>query len=155
MAAVPNFDQFYKESRLEMYRALVLVLQDRELATDALGEAFARAFERWDVVGGYDNPRGWVYRVGVNWARSRLRKTRREFPGTFADPSYEVKLSEPEVLAAVTSLPLKYRSVIVCRFFLDWTIDQTSEALHIPSGTVKTRQHRAISLLRSSLKDKS
>jgi RNA polymerase sigma-70 factor (ECF subfamily) len=62
-------------------------------------------------------------------------------------------VGDPEVLEAVEALPFKYRAVIVCRFFLDWSIDQTAEALRIPAGTVKTRQHRAMGRLRKSLKE--
>ena len=33
-----------------------------------------RAYARWDKIGAYDNPGGWVYRVGLNWARSARRR---------------------------------------------------------------------------------
>jgi RNA polymerase sigma-70 factor, ECF subfamily len=58
---------------------------------------------------------------------------------------------EPELLAAVEALPFKFRTVVVARFFLDWSIEQTAEALAIPEGTVKTLQHRAVARLRTSL----
>jgi hypothetical protein len=47
VAAVPNFDRSYEGCHVEMFRALVLVLGDRDLAAEAMDESFARAFERW------------------------------------------------------------------------------------------------------------
>jgi RNA polymerase sigma factor (sigma-70 family) len=146
-----DFDGFYRTCREEIARALVLAVGHRELGLEATDEAFTRALERWTEVGGYENPSGWVYRVGVNWARSKLR--RRSFTvDTMFDGSVHVDdLPEPELLSAVERLPLKYRSVVVARFFLDWSIEQTADALSIPDGTVKTRQSRALARLRRQL----
>lgn len=69
-----DFEVFYRACREEMVRALVLTVGHRDLGLEATDEAFARALERWADVGGYKNPEGWVYRVGVNWARSKLRR---------------------------------------------------------------------------------
>jgi RNA polymerase sigma factor (sigma-70 family) len=71
--------------------------------------------------------------------------------GMFAESVHIDDLPEPELLTAVELLPIKYRSVVVARFFLDWSIEQTAEALSIPEGTVKTRQSRALERLRRRL----
>ena len=146
-----DFDDFYRACRHQMFRALVLTVGDRELGIEATDEAFARALERWSDVSGYDNPEGWVYRVGVNWARSKLRRRSFTMEGMFAESVHLDDLPEPELLTAVELLPIKYRSVVVARFFLDWSIEQTAEALSIPEGTVKTRQSRALTRLRRRL----
>lgn len=146
-----DFDEFYRTCREEMVRAVVLTVGNRDLGREATDEAFARALESWADVGGYRNPEGWVYRVGVNWARSKLRRGSATLEGMFGESVHLDDLPDPELLAAVEQLPIKYRSVIVARFFLDWSIEQTAEALNIPDGTVKTRQSRALSRLRRRL----
>lgn len=146
-----GFDDFYRACRADLVRALVLALGDRDLGREAADEAFTRAMERWDDVKGYANPRGWVYRVGLNWARSRLRRSRFETAGLQTEPSYRHRLPEPELFEAVETLPLGYRVVVVARFFLDWSIEDTAAALDIPVGTVKTRQRRALKRLRKNL----
>lgn len=151
MSEQRDFDGFYRAHREELVRALVLTVGHRELGREAADEAFARALERWSDVCGYANPEGWVYRVGVNWARSTVRRRTFTLHGLFADSVHLDDLPDPELLTAVEDLPIKYRSVIVARFFLDWTIEQTATALLIPQGTVKTRQSRALSRLRRRL----
>jgi RNA polymerase sigma factor (sigma-70 family) len=146
-----DFDDFYRACRPEMIRALVLAVGHRDLGREAADEAFARALEGWGDVSGYKNPEGWVYRVGVNWALSELRRRSFTMDGLFAEPAHLDDLPEPELLTAIEQLPIKYRSVIIARFFLDWSIEQTAEALSIPEGTVKTRQSRAVSRLRRRL----
>lgn len=146
-----DFDGFYRSSREAITRALVLALGDRDLGLEAADEAFARALERWDEVGTYRNPEGWVYRVGLNWARSKLRRKSFSLQHLFTDSVHRDDLPDPELLAEVERLSIKYREVVVARFFLDWTIEQTARALDIPEGTVKTRQSRAVDRLRQRL----
>jgi DNA-directed RNA polymerase specialized sigma24 family protein len=150
-----DFDDFYRACREEIVRALVLMVGHRDLGLEAADEAFARALERWADVSGYANPEGWVYRVGANWARSKLRRRTFILDGLFGDSVYIDDLPEPELLTAVEHLPIKYRSVIVARFFLDWSVQQTAEALNLPEGTVKTRQARALSRLRRRLGERN
>ncbi|HSM67558.1 MAG TPA: hypothetical protein VK860_14740, partial [Ilumatobacteraceae bacterium] len=78
VATTGGFDAFFRDHHAEMVRALTLTLGDVDLGRDAASEGFARALQRWSKVSRYANPAGWVYRVGLNWARSRRRKTRRE-----------------------------------------------------------------------------
>jgi DNA-directed RNA polymerase specialized sigma24 family protein len=40
---------------------------------------------------------------------------------------------------------------VVCRLLLDWSVDETAAALEISPGTVKSRLHRALTILESTL----
>ena len=87
-----DFAGFFDDHHRSIASALALTLGDDQLASDAAAEAMARAYQRWDDVGCYANPAGWVYRVGLNWARSRRRKLIREIfrsesPETPAPPA--------------------------------------------------------------------
>src|SRR6187551_2806104 len=69
-AGAGSFDAFYRAEVDRLYRALAVTLGDHHVAREAVDEAMVRACVRWRTVGGYDRPGGWVYRVGLNWARS-------------------------------------------------------------------------------------
>lgn len=73
-----RFPDFYRVNHQPVFRALAASLGDAELAREAVDEAMTRAFQRWSTVSTYANAPGWVYRVALNWARSRLRKQKRE-----------------------------------------------------------------------------
>ncbi|MGA8039754.1 MAG: sigma-70 family RNA polymerase sigma factor [Acidimicrobiia bacterium] len=150
---ISSFESFYRSSRPRIFRAVALTLSDSDLALDATEEAMTRAAGRWSEVGGYENPSGWVYRVAVNWARTRLRRWSRESKGLDFEPGYEQRLPDPELVDAVMGLPLSYRTVIVARFFLDLSVAETAETLRIPQGTVKTRTFRALQRLRSVVEE--
>jgi RNA polymerase sigma-70 factor (ECF subfamily) len=51
----------------------------------------------------------------------------------------------------ITSLPLKYREVIILRHLRDLSYEEMSKILNISLGSVKTRLFRARELLKSKL----
>lgn len=111
----------------------------------------ARAFQRWNKVRSYENPTGWVYRVAMNWALSRLRRRKREVR-QLAEGSVNLPpIPDQALIDAVMALPLRFREVVVLRYLLDWSEEATASRLSIPKGTVKSRLHRALQRLREEL----
>jgi len=151
-----SFSDFYAASRQSVFAALALTLRDRELASDAAAEGMARAYQHWPKVRTHRNPSGWAYRASLNWATSRLRKFRRERPaGSAGEPvAPPQEMSNPDLDAAMASLPVDQRAVVVLRYHLDWSEAATAEALGIAPGTVKSRLSRALDRLRAELPDR-
>ena len=153
-AVALRFEDFYAAHRDEMARALGLALRDAALGAEAADEALARACQRWGQVSAYENPHGWVFRVGLNWARSWLRRARRERdrqrlvvqPDATEDQTRDLDLER-----ALAALSGAHRDVIVARFYLDWSVAETAEALGIAPGTVKSRLSRGLEQLRDAM----
>jgi RNA polymerase sigma factor (sigma-70 family) len=150
-----SFESFYRGRVDSVYRALAVTLGDVGLAREATDEAMLRAYTRWEVVGSYDSPAGWVYRVGMNHATSRWRRTRRERPlsyledtGSSQDPPDPAGLAARHALAG---LSVRYRVVVVARVLLDLSTAETAAVLGLPEGTVKSRLARALESLRREL----
>lgn len=148
-----EFVRFYEANRDQLYRGVALVVKDPFRARDAVDEAMARAWERWDSVRAYQRPAAWVYRVAVNWAVSSFRKRRWEVTDSNGlEPVHIDRTPEVDLSAAIDRLPLKHRAVIIARFYLDWSTEQTAEALGISQGTVKSRTSRALARLSAELR---
>lgn len=145
----PDFETFYRSEAAAMERAMILALGDVEFGRDATAEGFARALHRWTAVSGYDNPSGWVFRVGLNWASSRRRRRRRDDAHrAVVGPSVDRPDGlSGEVVAALRRLSPEHRTVVVARYVLDWSEADVAQALDIPPGTVKSRASRALDRL--------
>jgi DNA-directed RNA polymerase specialized sigma24 family protein len=148
-----TFETFYRTHVDRVYRALALTLGNVELAREATDEAMARAYARWDRVSTYDNPGGWVFRVGSNWATSWWQKLRRERP--MVDQPAGLAGAAPAddpvgafALDALARLPRPQRAVVVCRVLLDLSTVETATALGVAEGTVKSRLARGLATLR-------
>jgi RNA polymerase sigma factor (sigma-70 family) len=149
-----GFEDFYRSNVERVYRALAVNLRGDDLAREAVDEAMARAYARWDTVGAMDNPAGWVFRVGLNWATSFWRKARRETPPVEVahhNPALDGALA---ARAALKALPAAQRAVVTCRILLDLTTAETAEALDLTEGTVRSRLSRGLAALRESLDDR-
>ncbi len=59
--------------------------------------------------------------------------------------------SEPraELTAALAALSEEQREVVLMRFLDDMSLDEIAAALDVPTGTIKSRLHRALETLRS------
>jgi RNA polymerase sigma-70 factor (ECF subfamily) len=149
-----DFETFFTRHHADMVRALTLALGDAEFGRDAAAEGFARALPRWPKVSTYPNPSGWVYRVGLNWARSRHRKRRRERVGVVVErPAPAVSPRDGRLIDAMQQLSFDHRSVVVGRYYLDWSEAQLADVFDIAPGTVKSRLSRALAQLASLLED--
>lgn len=153
-----GFEAFCRECYGPMVKSLALALNNVDLGRDAASEALARAWQRWDQVSGMANPAGWVYRVGVNWGRSRMRKTRREVIMPLPVDPVAVDSTpglDPRLAMALASLTDEHRSIVVAKYFLDWSEADIAESLKIPRGTVKSRLNRALDKLQTTLRNPS
>lgn len=146
-----GFSTFYRDAWPGVARALAVALGDRDLAVEATDEAMARAYPRWRKLSSYDNPGAWVYRVGLNWARSHRRRLARRPPAVAGRDVDLPPVGDPAVREALLSLPLAQRSVVVCRLLLDWSVEDTAIALGVRPGTVQSRLHRALRSLQDAL----
>ncbi|NES30587.1 sigma-70 family RNA polymerase sigma factor [Micromonospora terminaliae] len=147
------FEQFYRDHVDRIHRALALAVGDSAVAREATDEAMARAYARWDRVRRLDNPGGWVFRVGLNWATSWWRKVRRERPPA-EDRHPATAAPDPAGLAARSALerlPAGQRTVIVCRVLLDLSTAETAAVLDLTEGTVRSRLSRGLAELRAAL----
>jgi RNA polymerase sigma factor (sigma-70 family) len=152
-----DFEAFYRANVDRVYRALAVTLRRDDLAGEAVAEAMARAYSRWSTVGSLDNPAGWVFRVGLNWATSWWRKVRREQPPGSQQWAAVSAAPENAVLAreALGRLPQPQRAVVTCRILLDMSTAETAEVLRISEGTVKSRLSRALTELRRDLHEEA
>lgn len=151
----PSFDAFYRNHYDTVSTALAISLGSRDLGREAADEAMTRAYAKWHAVSGYDNPTGWIYKVGLNWGRSWHRKVakraailRRQAP---TDLTELPRTGDIELHDAMSRLDPKYRSVVVCRYLLDWSTGDTAKALDLRPGTVKSRLSVALEQLRTEL----
>ncbi|HEY8471157.1 MAG TPA: sigma factor-like helix-turn-helix DNA-binding protein [Natronosporangium sp.] len=156
--AAEPFEAFYRAAVDRVYRALVVTLGDPQLAREATDEAMTRAYANWARVRTLENPGGWAYRVGLNWANSWWRKRRRERIVPSAPPDTTVTPPDPAATAAgqaLAALALPQRAVVVCRVLLELSTAETAAVLGVAEGTVKSRLARALAALRTALTDPS
>ncbi|MFQ5524311.1 MAG: RNA polymerase sigma factor [Acidimicrobiia bacterium] len=152
---ITEFEVFYDLAWGSVFRPLAVTLGDPELAAEAVDEAMTRAFARWRFVQQMSNPEGWVYRVAYRWAIDRLRRhrTERRLLAKLARVPFEEATIrvEPGLGAALETLSVEQRSVVVLACAFDWSEREIALALGVRPGTVKSRLSRGLERLRREL----
>lgn len=136
-------------------------------AADIVQEAFIKAFGALDRFRVGEPFKPWLLTIVANETRNRWRwfSRHRTVPLTLVgdDAAWTVEEPAPDQIAedrettralldAVNGLPKPQREVIVCRYLLDLSEQETAQTLGIPRGTVKSRLSRALRVLESALR---
>ncbi len=146
---MPDFEAWYRSDYQRLVNTVALVVGDRTVAADAVGDAFTKALARWERVGAMEYPAAWVCRVAINDARRMLRRRAHERrllaadPELVANPSMPPVESDLELWAAVARLPERTRTAVVLRYVADLTEPAIAEAMKVRRGTVATLLKRA------------
>ena len=74
MSIRDRIDELYRTESRRVFASLVRLLNDFDLADEALHEAYAAALESWPVDGVPDNPRAWLVSTGKFKAINSLRR---------------------------------------------------------------------------------
>ncbi len=126
-----------------------------EDAEEVCQEAWARLVVRWDKVRGYDDPEAWVRGVAVRLLISRRRRravAARFLPVLASRDVVSVPSGDAlDLSAALASLPLDQRAVVVLHHALDLPVEEVARVLEIPVGTVKSRLSRGRAALAAVL----
>jgi RNA polymerase sigma-70 factor (ECF subfamily) len=156
-----------------LFRTAWSILRNRHEAEDALQSSYAKALAAIDKFEGRSSLTTWLTRIAINEALARKRALERrrrnlEAEGVQVLETYREQLAKgsdapnPEAETArqqlrsmleraIGELPENFRTVFVLHEIEGVSVEDTAEALEIPSGTVKTRLMRARRKLQQAL----
>ena len=154
--------ELYDRFALDCYRLALRILGQRELAEDAVQDAFLsiwRSAERFDSRRG--SARSWILMLVHRRSVDLIRRTRRSrlhdtrvLSTSLAPSAAEVTQLGGErraVQTALASLPGKQRIVLELAYYGGYTQQEIAARLAIPIGTVKSQTYDALRRLRDLL----
>jgi RNA polymerase sigma-70 factor (ECF subfamily) len=139
-----TIEDVYREQLPRLWRSLLAYTGDRDIAQDAIAEAFAQALRRGTAV---RQPDRWVWRAAFRIASGSL-KSRRRFTEAGGEPAYELD-DVPVVLAeALGRLSDGQRAAVILHYYADLPIRDVAAAMGTTGGAVKVSLMRARRRLR-------
>ena len=157
-----------------LYRLARGILRNDAEAEDVVQEAYVRAFTHLESFRGDSSLSTWLSRIAMNEALGRLRRQRPavdldalppgkleaeiiQFPfAASEDPEKSMAQREIQAIVehAVDELPEAFRLVFVTRVIEGMNVEETAEILGLKPETVKSRLHRARTMLRDIVERK-
>ena len=136
-----------------------LILRDQELARDAVQETLVRCWRDLPALRDAERFDAWLHRLLVNACLDLVRRRRRRaveveliplHSPTAADFSGGV-VDRDLLDRALRALEPDWRAIVVLHYYLGMPLPEVATILGIPLGTAKSRLHRSIGVLRSSM----
>lgn len=149
-----------------------LGIRNHEDQQDVLQEVFLKVYKNSNNFDAKLSFSSWIYRIAHNEAISWYRKTSVRPEGHLvndsedvfavvsskelsADTIYDQAINANELAKALEEIDIKYKEVLVLRFFEHKEYDEISDILMIPTGSVGTLLHRGKKQLASVLNKES
>lgn len=159
-----------QQNNRRLFRVARGILRNDAEAEDVVQETYVRAFTHLESFRGESSFATWLTRIAMNEALGRARRLRPhvelsdlksgvleaqiiQFPQSSNPSDPEKSMAQREIRhvveRAVDELPEAFRIVFITRVIEGMSVEETAELLQLKPETVKTRLHRARTLLRN------
>ena len=163
-----RFDALLRPYLDDLFRLAYRLCGDVHDAEDLVQDLTIRLYPRLDELSQIENLRPWLARVLHNLYIDSLRSRKRR-PQGYIDGNSELSLAglsddadSPEVLieandlrrelaASIATLSEDHRYVVIMHDMEGFTLNELTDILGVPLGTLKSRLHRARRLLREAI----
>lgn len=150
-----QFVNMLEKHKGEFYKVAYSYVKTEENSLDIISESTYNALNALYTLREPKHMKTWFYRILINSCKQFLRKNKRivynsdlikQIPTDTVDRDELLDLYE-----SVNQLQLKYREVILLKYFKQMSIDEIADILKLNPNTVKTRLRRGITKLKTKV----
>ncbi|UHA73353.1 sigma-70 family RNA polymerase sigma factor [Paenibacillus sp. 481] len=157
------FQTMYEATYRDVYRTVSFLVDHQQDREDIMNEIY---MQMWTSLANYDTDRPfhfWLHGLVIRqvqrfrvkgWRRFRIFERVRAFAReeSYQDQHTALMDGTNRILSqSIRKLTDKQRTVIILRFFHDYTLEEIANLLDIPLGTVKSRYHAGLQALRKNV----
>ncbi|MCG3087447.1 sigma-70 family RNA polymerase sigma factor [Sporosarcina cyprini] len=146
------------EEKEKLYKMAYVYVQNEDDALEVFQETVYKAIKSIAKLKNNDYFSTWMTRILINTAIAFLKKKQgivplsQEVLENLGEPWHMKKEEQLDLLEAMDEIEEKYKTVLLLRFYEDYSISQISKFLHCPEGTVKTNIRRGLAALKKKMK---
>ena len=149
-----DVEQLYRDSHEALTGYFRRRHSSHHAAEDLVQETFLRLMRRVDRCRASSSPRGYLFGIARHvsvdaWRRAEQLEGNKVPPDVISAPEPDPRLAAAR--ETIAALPALQREVLDLRFQHDLSYAEIAEALGVPVGTVRSRLHNALELLRERL----
>ncbi len=165
-----EFDELVREHQQRIFRIVIAMVRDPELASNITQDCFVHAYEKRASFRGESSVSTWLIRIAMNLVRDHARNRRQAFwkrlfqrsenesvesaaenvrdSRSTPDRQFLAKEELSAVWSAVAELAPQQREVFVLRFSEEMSLEEIAQVLDVKLGTVKAHLSRALATVR-------
>lgn len=143
-----TIEHVYREHGERLLRSVLAYTGNREVAMDAVAEAFAQALRRGDEL---RSPLAWVWRSAFRIAAGSLKGSREQV--MLSDEPYDMPERAWDLISALQRLSAKQRASVVLHYYCDFPVKEVAAILGSTSPAVRMHLNRGRNRLRELLEE--
>lgn len=153
------FYELMQERKEMLYKTAYTYVRNREDALDIVQETVYKAYCSVKKLKEPAFFNTWLIRILINCSLDYMKKKKTIVPmdeifeNSIADVTDKDREQVIDLRYAVNKLDDRCKTVVILKYFHDMTIEQISDILECPSGTIKSYLHKALTELRLELKE--
>jgi RNA polymerase sigma-70 factor (ECF subfamily) len=171
ISELDDIDALVETYRPRLLRFVAFAINDQDIAESITQDCFLRAYNGRASFRGDCSVSTWLFSIANNLIRDHLRTKKFQFwrkarasavditdiastvPDGVASPEKQMLAHEraQQVRQALDLLSDNQRRVFLLRFTEELSLQEISQAIHMPVNTVKTHLHRAVVAVRAQL----
>lgn len=155
-----SFGKVIDLNKEKLYRISFMYVKNEQDALDIVSNTIFKAYMNINKLKDPKLFNTWIIRILINTAADQLKKTSKimyiddyeQFEATNTTDEFEFKVANNiDLYNAIDKLDVKYKNLIILKYFEDMTISQISTLLNQPEGTVKVYLSRSLKKLKIDL----
>lgn len=144
-------ERSYRANSSRLWRSLLLLSGSRDVADEALSEAFAQAIARGNSIRDID---AWIWRAAFKIAKGELQRRSRTSEHGATDMPVELPDETVDLIRALLSLPARQREALVLHHYAGYSNKEVARILGSTAGGVGMLMDRGRRKLRPLLEER-
>lgn len=148
------FEDYIEENIDKAFRFAYSYSGNKSDAEDVVSESVVKALSKISSLRDTEKINCWFMSIIANTAKQNLRR-QKKFVFESEDSAEKIAAKEEssffEFEDLIKNLDVKYRELLIMKYFEGFTFKEISEISSLSENTVKTRLYRAIELLKPKL----
>ena len=149
-----EFEIRVKAIEKRLFLAALSILRHPQDAEDAVQEGILKAYRKRKSLRDEDRFEAWITRIVIceSYHLNSKRKKGWEMTENIWDTCFtEVERQDVEFFDTISALSREEQSVLILRFYFDYSLEDISRCLRLPLSTAKSRLYRALAKLKARM----
>lgn len=155
-----SFSKLIDSNKEKLYRISYMYVKNEQDALDIVSNTVFKAYMNINKLKDPKLFNTWIVRILINTATDQLKKNSKivyiddykQFETSNNTNEFEFNVvNNIDLYNAIDKLDIKYKNLIILKYFEDMTISQISNLLNQPEGTVKVYLSRALRKIKIDL----
>ena len=152
------FETLIHEEKEKLYKMAFIYMKNENDALEVFQETVLKAFTSMHSLKDDRYFSTWITRILINTALHMLKNKKNIMPihqGMIEEAGHDGHVAvevQIDLMDALEDMEEKYKTVLLLRYYEDFTVKQIAAFLECPEGTVKTNIRRGLEQLKSKLK---